>query len=113
MATNCRIVIHRNSENLHLKLVGNFDDNSAYELLDAMRAHSNHASRIFIHTNSLKAIEPFGLHVFHAHFDLLKAKSIEFVFTGENVTKLAPEGPVVFDLTISTISQNGRSMVTQ
>jgi anti-anti-sigma regulatory factor len=103
MATNFRIAVHRNDENLHLKLTGDFDGNSAYELLEAIRTHSKQASRIFIHTSSLKAIEPFGLDVFHTHFDLLKGKSMELVFTGENAAALAPDQPSAFDLSISTI----------
>jgi anti-anti-sigma regulatory factor len=103
MATNFRITAHRNSENLHLKLMGDFDGNSAYELLDAIRTRSQHPSRIFIHTNGLKAIEPFGLDVFHTHFDLLKGKSMELVFTGENAATLAPDRSSIFDLSISTI----------
>lgn len=103
MARNFRITVHRNDENLHLKLKGDFDGNSAYELLDVIRTHSQHPSRIFIHTNSLKAIEPFGLDVFHTHFDLLKGKSIELVFTGKNATKLAPERSSLFGLSIYTM----------
>jgi anti-anti-sigma regulatory factor len=103
MATNFMITVHRNSEHLHLKLMGDFDGNSAYELLDAIRARSQHPSKIFIDTNSLKAIEPFGLDVFHAHFDLLKGKSMELVFTGKNAATLAPDKSSLFDLSISTI----------
>jgi anti-anti-sigma regulatory factor len=103
MATNLRITVHRNSENLHLKLMGDFDGNSAYELLDAIRTQSQHSSRIFIHTDGLKAIEPFGLDVFHSHFDLLKGKSMEFVFAGKNAATFAPDESSLFDLSISTI----------
>jgi len=111
MATNFRIAAHRNSENLHLKLMGDFDGSSACELLDAIRTQSQHSSRIFIHTNSLKAIEPFGLDVFQTHFDLLKGKSIELVFTGEKATTLAPERSSLFDLSISTIPEAASSHI--
>lgn len=104
MATNFRITVHRNSENLHLKLAGDFDGSSAFELLGTIRSHSRHPSRIFIHTNSLKTIEPFGLDVFHTHFDLLKGESIELIFTGKNADTLAPDRSSLFGLSISTIS---------
>jgi hypothetical protein len=106
MATNFRIAVHRNSENLHLKLIGDFDGNSAFELLDAIRSHSHHPSRIFIHTNGLKAVEPFGLDVFHTHFDLLKGESIELVFTGKNAATLAPQTSPLFGFSISAIPDN-------
>lgn len=35
MAANFRISTHRNSENLHLKLYGDFDGTSAHELINA------------------------------------------------------------------------------
>jgi len=37
MATNVKITAHRNDENLHLKLKGDFDGTSAYELLNIVR----------------------------------------------------------------------------
>jgi anti-anti-sigma regulatory factor len=103
VAKNFRITIHRNSETPHLKLIGDFDGNSAYELLNAIRTLPQQSSRVFIHTNSLKDIEPFGLDVFHTHFDLLKGKSMELVFTGKNAVALAPDKSSLFDLSISTV----------
>jgi anti-anti-sigma regulatory factor len=103
MATNFRITAHRNNENLHLKLAGDFDGSSAFELLDTIRSHSHHSLKIFIHTNSLKTIEPFGLDVFHSHFDLLKGESVELVFTGKNAAALAPDKSPLFGFSISTL----------
>jgi len=37
MANNFRISVHRSSENLHLKLMGNFDGISAHELLNVLK----------------------------------------------------------------------------
>jgi len=36
MATGFKVCVHRNGENLHLKLKGNFDGTSAHELLTVM-----------------------------------------------------------------------------
>jgi anti-anti-sigma regulatory factor len=103
MATNFRISVHRNSENLHLKLKGDFDGISAHQLLDILRRYSHRTSRVFIHTSCLGDIHPFGLSVFHNHLEVLKGKSRELVFTGEHALQLAPERPLFFDLTISTV----------
>jgi anti-anti-sigma regulatory factor len=92
MATNFRISAHRNGEDLHLKLVGDFDGTSAHELLDVLRKRADHASRVFIHTGSLRDIYPFGLNVFHANLDVLKGRSVRFVFTGENAPQFEPMG---------------------
>lgn len=103
MATNFRISAHRNSENLHLKLMGDFDGISAHELLGLLKRYSNRTLKAFIHTSCLGNIHPFGLNVFHNHLDVLKGKSLELVFTGENASQLTPEKPMLFDLIISTI----------
>ncbi|MBW2334226.1 MAG: anti-sigma factor antagonist [Deltaproteobacteria bacterium] len=87
MAKNFKIDAHRNDENLHLKLKGDFDGTSAYELLDIVRKRADHTSRVFIHTSNLRDIHPFGLHVFRSNLDILKSQSVELVFTGENASQ--------------------------
>ena len=87
MATNFKIASHRNDENLHLKLRGDFDGTSAHELLDVVRKSAAHTSRVFIHTDSLRDIHPFGLNVLSANLDILKGHSVELVFTGENASQ--------------------------
>lgn len=52
MAARFRISIHRNSENLHLKLMGDFDGTSAHELLNVLKRYSTRTARIFIHTRA-------------------------------------------------------------
>jgi anti-anti-sigma regulatory factor len=87
MATNFRISAHRSGENLHLKLMGDFDGTSAHELLNVLKKRADHTSRVFIHTGSLRNIFPFGLNVFHINLDVLKGQSVELLFTGENATQ--------------------------
>ena len=84
MALNFRILIHRNSDNLHLKLLGDFDGSSAHEVLESLRKNYQGISKIFIHTNSLKEIHPFGRNVFHNNLDFVNGKSISLLFTEEN-----------------------------
>jgi len=103
MATNFRVFAHRNSENLHLKLIGDFDGTSAHELLNVLKRYCHRTSRIFIHTSCLRNIHPFGRNVFHNNLDVLKGQSVKLVFTGENASRLAPERSMLCNLTISTI----------
>lgn len=110
MAARFRISIHRNSENLHLKLMGDFDGTSAHELLNVLKRYSTRTARIFIHTSCLRGIHPFGLSVFHNNLNVLKGKSVELVFTGEHASRLAPEKTIPSGLTISTmppVAQSG------
>ena len=91
MTSNFDISIHRNSENLHLKLIGDFDGASAYKLLNILKQNCRKASKVFIHCGCLQEINPFGVAVFHNNLDALKRQSIEMVFTGENASLVVPE----------------------
>ena len=102
MARNFRISVHRKSENVHLKLIGDFDGASAYELLHALARYGHHASRIYIDTSSLKEMNPFGLQVFQDNLDLLKGGHLELVFAGGHASELAPEKPIPLYPTVST-----------
>jgi anti-anti-sigma regulatory factor len=87
MATNFKIAALRNDEDLHLTLKGDFDGTSAHELLDVVRKRDIHISRVFIHTNNLRDIHPFGLHVFHSNANVLKGQAVDLVFRGENASQ--------------------------
>ena len=91
MATNFKISIHRNSDTLNLKLVGDFDGTSACELLNAMKDNCDCVVRVFVNTTGLKDIYPFGQDTFHNSLYLLKDLPIRLVFTGENAFSIAPE----------------------
>jgi len=92
MASNFKISIHRNSDNLHLKLRGDFDSSSAYKLLNVLKKSSNGSRRVIIHTSTLKNIVPFGRDVFQKNLSIIGEKSLPLVFTGEHAILLAPEG---------------------
>ena len=97
MASNFDISIYRKSVNLHLKLIGDFDGTSAFELLDTLKQNCRKASKVIIHCSCLKEIHPFGVAVFHNNLDALKGQSIQMVFTGENASLLATESKYCFE----------------
>ena len=90
MASNSRISVHRNSDSLHLKLMGDFDGSSAWELLNVLKKSVNGVFRVIIHTNSLKNIYPFGRDTFQKNLPELKARAKHIMFTGENARHIAP-----------------------
>ena len=90
MTSNFRISSYRDSDILHLKLMGDFDGASAYDLLNTLKRNCPKASKIFIHTSCLKEIYPFGIAVFQNNLDGLKVHYNKFVFTGENAALLSP-----------------------
>jgi hypothetical protein len=90
MASNFRISIHRNSENLHLKLMGDFDGSSAFELINVLKKNWNGACQVFIHTESLKDIYPFGRHTFQQNLSGLRGHRSRILFAGDNAGQIAP-----------------------
>jgi hypothetical protein len=90
MASNFRIFLHKNSDNLHLKLSGEFDGSSAHQLIRTLKNHNRSAGNIYIHTSSLSSIHPFGQDVFKENCTI--DKSTRLTFTGEHGRALAPKG---------------------
>jgi hypothetical protein len=93
MASNFRIYCHQDRDNLHLKLTGDFDGSSAYELINLLKKYGGIARRIFIHTCLLSSVCSFGLDVFQKSSTIKKLSRI-LTFTGEYGSKLAPHGTI-------------------
>ncbi|HUU41897.1 MAG TPA: hypothetical protein VMW42_13255 [Desulfatiglandales bacterium] len=106
MEKNFRISVHKNGENLHLKLIGDFNETAAHKLLNALKMYRGRPVRIFLHTGSLNQIHPFGLNIFHSNLQILNERCITLVFTGEHASKLAPEKTSGIDYNITTISMS-------
>jgi hypothetical protein len=91
MAQNFDISMHRNSDNLHLKLSGDFDGSSACQLLDVLRQYSHSSHKIIIHTSCLGDICLFGRETFRCRLRGLKGGCSRILFTGDNAVQLALE----------------------
>ena len=92
MASNFKISRHRNSDHLHLKLIGDFDGSSAFELIRALENSKAGMKKIFIHTCNLSSIQSFGQEVFLKNFHIPKSMLPNIIFTGEHGDQIAPEG---------------------
>ena len=90
MASNFSISMHRSSDNLHLKLLGDFDGTSAWQLLNMLKEGTNGVHRVIIHTSCLKNIYPFGRDTFRQNLPGLKSRPTHILFTGENASLIAP-----------------------
>jgi hypothetical protein len=93
MASNFRIYCHQNRDNLHLKLMGDFDGSSAYELINTLKNYRGIVGRIFIHTCFLSSVCSFGLDVFRKSYTIKKLSRM-LTFTGNYANKLAPHGSI-------------------
>ena len=90
MASNFRILFHKTRDSLHLKLDGDFDGNSAHELINALIKHGTSFYQIFIDTNDLKTIHPFGRAVFQKKLDTFNKQLSNLIFIGKNEHHMAP-----------------------
>jgi anti-anti-sigma regulatory factor len=88
MASNFQILSYKTKNSLHLKLDGDFDGNSAHELLNTLKKHGDGFYQIFIDTEDLKTVHAFGREVFQKNFGALKQLS-NLIFIGENERQLA------------------------
>ena len=90
MASNFEVSVDKKSKGSGLKLVGDFDATSAYELIYAIKKLPDDILRISIHTDGLKRINPFGLDVFHRNMSPLGGQSKKIVFTGNKASHISP-----------------------
>ncbi len=84
------IAVDRNSDGFGLKLAGDFDGTSAHELIYAIKKLPEDGVKLYIYTNSLKTIHPFGLDIFHKFMRSLNGHSAKIVFTGNSASQLSP-----------------------
>jgi hypothetical protein len=91
MACNFKVLTHRNDDQLHLKLLGDFDGSSAHELLNQLKKSCPKFTTIFIHTDCLKRLIPFGLGIFRTNISELDKRDTRIIFTGDNAPQFSPE----------------------
>ena len=84
MASNFHIYSFKTRDSLHLKLAGDFDGTSAYELINALTEYGNGFHEIFIDINDLKLIHPFGRDVFQKNLRSSNKLYRNLIFIGKN-----------------------------
>jgi hypothetical protein len=89
MASNFKILAHWSSDSLHLRLIGDFDGSSAYELLNFIRRNSNKVQNVLIHTNGLRSVHPFGRNTFHSNLSALEREPARLLYTGDHADKFS------------------------
>lgn len=72
-----------------MKLYGDFDGSSAHELLNALIDHSTDTHQIFIDTNDLATVHPFGQEVFQKNLGIIIDRFINLTFIGKYKNSLA------------------------
>jgi anti-anti-sigma regulatory factor len=88
MARKFNIYSFKTRDSLHLKLAGDFDGSSAHELINVLLDHSRDCFDIFIDTDGLKSVHPFGIEVFKKNMGATKLTIKNLVFIGSNGNKI-------------------------
>ena len=91
MASNFRIIIYKKRNGLDLKLTGDFDGTSEFELINVLEECPTDNSRIFIHTCELKNVFPFERDPFCKFLVPIHGRPSRFVFTGNERLALSPK----------------------
>ena len=91
MSSNFQLFSHRTQNSLHMKLYGDFDEVAAIELIQTLSKKGEGASQIFIDTNDLNHIHPFGRQVFQKNMSSLTSQFIHLTFIGKNKDSISPE----------------------
>ena len=83
MANNFKFLLNRIRDKIHLKLYGDFDGSSAFELINILKKYKSVSNQIVIDTNNLNTIYPFGINVFKRNISVMDIKINNIIITGK------------------------------
>lgn len=95
MSADFQMKFRHNNDNLHVKMLGVFDGNSAHELLNLFQHEYRGAGRVFVDTAGLREVLPFGTQVFQTRLCQTPVPASQLFFKGEKGFSIAPEGSKV------------------
>ena len=92
MTPSFKILSHQTESSLHLKLLGDFDDTSVYELLEFLKKRYKWPHRTFIHTAGLHRVNPMAGATLMAQLHASHIQTDRLTFTGGHAAQIAPFG---------------------
>lgn len=73
---------------MHLRLIGDFDGSSAYQLVDKLKEYCIKSDHVIIDTDALREIHTFGLNILSYHMLTLKGPLSNVIFVGEHADRM-------------------------
>ena len=73
---------------MHLKLIGDFDGSSAYQLVDKLIEYCIKSDHVIIDTDALREIHTFGLNILSYQMLTLKGPLSNVTFVGEHADRM-------------------------
>jgi hypothetical protein len=95
MGGNFQIALKKTKGNLFVNPRGDFDGSSACELVNLLHEQYDGNGCVFIETDDLRDVCPFGCSVFQCRLNQHRMPADRLVFKGENGLKIAPCGSKV------------------
>ena len=89
MAINFKIFKHKSKNRVHLTLDGDFDGTSARELVNTLKTCGRDVDQVFIDTNGLRSVHPFGRVVLRRNLSGLCGRCTNLVFIGDHGRQLS------------------------
>lgn len=89
MAMNFKIFQLKNKNSVHLTLNGDFDGTSAHELINILKSYNSDVDQVFINTNGLTSIHPFGQVVLYRNLSAVRNNCRSLVFLGNHRWRLS------------------------
>jgi hypothetical protein len=88
LSSNFRIISYNFNNTLFLRLTGDFDGDSAQELIRTLLEHTNGYLDIYIETNNLRTIHSFDKNIFQKNLSHIKKQINNLFIIGVNKYKL-------------------------
>lgn len=92
MASNFTIRHRRRKGVLHIKLGGDFDGSSAYELNHCLQNALKQDRRVIVQTDRLASLSAFGCAMFQKQFSSRPNIAGQVMFNGDYAHEIAPDG---------------------
>ncbi len=92
MSSSFSIQSRRSNGNLHLRPKGDLDGSSAWELINLMTDKYDGKGRVFIDTQGLREIHPFGCGIFKCGLNKGAIPPNRLYFKGKKGFEMAPSG---------------------
>jgi anti-anti-sigma regulatory factor len=89
MAMNFRIFQLKGRNSIHLTLNGDFDGTSAHELINMLKSYGSEVNQVFINTNGLTSVHPFGQVVIYRNLSILQSSRRNLVFIGNHRRRIS------------------------
>ena len=88
MGAYFRVSVRRKKKNMHLRLIGDFDGSSAYQLVDKLKEYCIKSDHVIIDTDALREIHTFGLSILSYHMLKFKGPLSNITFVGEYADRM-------------------------